>query len=132
MAIGVIRALLEHGVRVPDDMSVTGFDDMPGMSNLYPPLTTVRQDFDDLGTMAMKEALFLMGGGGRAGLPELTAWRGTGVGGPDCAAVRACGAAQVRVVRMRRSPCRSACAMGVYLEGVFGVCGFRVPAEHPH
>lgn len=63
MAIGVIRALLEHGVRVPDEMSVTGFDDMPGMSNLYPPLTTVRQDFDDLGTMAMRETLYLMGEG---------------------------------------------------------------------
>lgn len=70
MAIGVIRALLEHGVRVPDDMSVTGFDDMPGMSNLYPPLTTVRQDFDDLGTMAMKEALFLMGEEAEPGYPN--------------------------------------------------------------
>lgn len=70
MAIGVIRALLEHGVRVPDDMSVTGFDDMPGMSNLYPPLTTVRQDFDSLGTMAMKEALFLMGEEAEPGYPN--------------------------------------------------------------
>lgn len=70
MAIGVIRALHEHGVRVPDDMSVTGFDDIPGMSNLYPPLTTVRQDFDDLGAMAMKEALFLMGDGDEPGYPN--------------------------------------------------------------
>lgn len=70
MAIGVIRALHEHGVRVPDDMSVTGFDDIPGMSNLYPPLTTVRQNFDDLGAMAMKEALFLMGDGDEPGYPN--------------------------------------------------------------
>ncbi|KFI66195.1 LacI family DNA-binding transcriptional regulator [Bifidobacterium cuniculi] len=67
MAMGVIRALLEHGVRVPQDVSVTGFDDMVGTENLYPPLTTVRQDFDDLGTMAMKEILYLMGEGDEPG-----------------------------------------------------------------
>ena len=67
MAIGVIRALLEHGVHVPQDVSVTGFDDMPGMSNLFPPLTTVRQDFDDLGTMAMRELLYLLGEGDEPG-----------------------------------------------------------------
>lgn len=61
MAIGVMRALYEHGLRVPHDVSVTGFDDMPGVDNLYPPLTTVRFDFDDLGTMAMKEILYLLG-----------------------------------------------------------------------
>lgn len=60
MAIGVIRALFEHGLRVPDDVSVTGFDDMPGMNNLYPPLTTVRQDFDAVGAMAMHAALSMM------------------------------------------------------------------------
>ena len=63
----VIRALLEHGVHVPQDVSVTGFDDMPGMSNLFPPLTTVRQDFDDLGTMAMRELLYLLGEGDEPG-----------------------------------------------------------------
>ncbi|MEE1296057.1 MAG: LacI family DNA-binding transcriptional regulator [Bifidobacterium sp.] len=67
MAMGVIRALLEHGVRVPQDVSVTGFDDMTGTENLYPPLTTVRQDFDELGTMAMREVLYLMGEGSEPG-----------------------------------------------------------------
>lgn len=61
IAIGVIRALHEHGLRIPQDVSVTGFDDMPGMDNLYPPLTTVRQDFPDLGTMAMQETLHVLG-----------------------------------------------------------------------
>lgn len=67
MAIGVIRSLLEHGLRIPEDVSVTGFDDVVGVDNLYPPLTTVRQDFDDLGVMAMREVLYLMGEGDEPG-----------------------------------------------------------------
>jgi DNA-binding LacI/PurR family transcriptional regulator len=46
MAIGVIRALTEAGRRVPDDVSVVGFDDIPGAACVTPPLTTVRQPFD--------------------------------------------------------------------------------------
>src|SRR5260370_40193833 len=45
MALGVIRALTERGLRVPDDVSVVGFDDVPEAGVLRPPLTTVRQDF---------------------------------------------------------------------------------------
>ncbi|RSM47524.1 transcriptional regulator [Actinoplanes sp. ATCC 53533] len=46
MAIGLIRALLEAGRRVPDDVSVVGFDDIPLAAFVTPPLTTVRQPFD--------------------------------------------------------------------------------------
>ncbi|MEU1477578.1 LacI family DNA-binding transcriptional regulator [Streptomyces sp. NPDC001668] len=46
MAIGVIRALLEAGLRVPEDVSVVGFDDIPVSAYVTPPLTTVRQPFD--------------------------------------------------------------------------------------
>ncbi|MEU6911809.1 LacI family DNA-binding transcriptional regulator [Streptomyces olindensis] len=46
MAIGVIRALTEAGLRVPDDVSVVGFDDIPVAAYVTPPLTTVRQPFD--------------------------------------------------------------------------------------
>ncbi len=49
MAIGFIRALYEAGIRVPDDVSVVGFDDIPGTGHLIPTLTTVRQDLDTLG-----------------------------------------------------------------------------------
>jgi DNA-binding LacI/PurR family transcriptional regulator len=46
MAIGVIRALTESGRRVPRDVSVVGFDDVPVAGYITPPLTTVRQPFD--------------------------------------------------------------------------------------
>jgi DNA-binding LacI/PurR family transcriptional regulator len=46
MAIGLIRALTEVGRRVPDDVSVVGFDDVPVAAYITPPLTTVRQPFD--------------------------------------------------------------------------------------
>jgi DNA-binding LacI/PurR family transcriptional regulator len=46
MAIGLMRALLESGRRVPEDVSVVGFDDIPVAAYVTPPLTTVRQPFD--------------------------------------------------------------------------------------
>lgn len=45
MALGLLRALSERGVRVPDEVSVVGFDDLPEAEFFSPPLTTVRQDF---------------------------------------------------------------------------------------
>ncbi|TPF92664.1 LacI family DNA-binding transcriptional regulator [Bifidobacterium sp. UTBIF-78] len=63
-AMGICRALHEHGVRIPQDVSVVGFDDMSGMDNMYPPLTTVRPDFEGLGVAAMRETLRLLGEGG--------------------------------------------------------------------
>ena len=46
MAIGLMRAFAEAGRRVPDDVSVVGFDDIPVAAYITPPLTTVRQPFD--------------------------------------------------------------------------------------
>ncbi|MFD7934209.1 LacI family DNA-binding transcriptional regulator [Streptomyces sp. NPDC059755] len=46
MAIGLIRALLEAGRRVPEDISVVGLDDVPVAAYVSPPLTTVRQPFE--------------------------------------------------------------------------------------
>jgi DNA-binding LacI/PurR family transcriptional regulator len=44
-ALGLIRALSESGIRVPEDVSVVGYDDVEGSEFFLPPLTTVRQDF---------------------------------------------------------------------------------------
>ena len=53
MALGVVRALVEAGRRVPEDVSVVGFDDLPEAAYFTPPLTTVRQQFDVLGQTIM-------------------------------------------------------------------------------
>ena len=50
MALGCVHALAEQGIRVPDDVSVVGFDDIPEAAHFAPPLTTMRQDFRQLGT----------------------------------------------------------------------------------
>ncbi len=57
MSIGLLSALRERGLRVPEDVSVVGFDDVPEAGYLFPPLTTVRQDFGLLGEMIMQKVL---------------------------------------------------------------------------
>jgi DNA-binding LacI/PurR family transcriptional regulator len=54
MSVGVLRALAEAGRRVPRDVSVVGFDDIPESEYFTPPLTTVRQNFVALGRGAMR------------------------------------------------------------------------------
>jgi DNA-binding LacI/PurR family transcriptional regulator len=56
-AIGAIRALQEHGLRVPQDVSVMGFDDIPGASFHTPSLTTVRQPLKRMGEVAAQSLL---------------------------------------------------------------------------
>ncbi|MER7168503.1 LacI family DNA-binding transcriptional regulator [Micromonospora sp. NPDC000207] len=53
LALGVVRALHEHGRRVPADVSVVGFDDVPEAGYFIPPLTTVRPDFGAVGTASL-------------------------------------------------------------------------------
>ncbi|MBO9624976.1 MAG: LacI family DNA-binding transcriptional regulator [Microbacterium sp.] len=54
MALGVLRAFAETGRRVPEDVAVIGFDDVPDAANYRPPLTTVRQDFTTLAHRAVQ------------------------------------------------------------------------------
>jgi DNA-binding LacI/PurR family transcriptional regulator len=60
MALGALRALDEAGRRVPDDVSVIGFDDVPEAEYFRPPLTTVRQHFPEAGRRAVRLLLGLI------------------------------------------------------------------------
>ena len=57
MALGVMRALHELGRDIPGDVSVVGFDDMDVAHSLWPPLTTVRQDFAAIGHLSIRKLL---------------------------------------------------------------------------
>jgi len=57
MALGVMRALHESGRCVPDDVSVVGFDDMAEASAFWPPLTTIHQDFAEVGRRCIEMLL---------------------------------------------------------------------------
>jgi DNA-binding LacI/PurR family transcriptional regulator len=57
MALGLLRALSERGRRVPEDVSIVGFDDIPEAAFFTPPLTTVRQDFDEVGRRSLRALL---------------------------------------------------------------------------
>ena len=56
-AIGAIKAFQEHGLRVPQDVSVMGFDDIPGAAFYTPSLTTVRQPLNRMGEVAAQSLL---------------------------------------------------------------------------
>ena len=57
MALGLLRALHEHGRPVPEDVSVVGFDDIAEAGSFLPPLTTIRQDFPEVGRQLVVKAL---------------------------------------------------------------------------
>jgi DNA-binding LacI/PurR family transcriptional regulator len=60
-AIGVMQTLQQANVRIPEDISVAGFDDIPLAEFLFPALTTYRQPIWELGEMAARVALNLLG-----------------------------------------------------------------------
>ena len=60
MALGLMLALGEAGLRVPDDVSVVGFDDTPESGFFAPPLTTIHQDFSEVGRRAAEQLLSLI------------------------------------------------------------------------
>ena len=62
MALGAIRAAAEAGLRVPDDVSVVGFDDIQLAAHVHPPLTTLRQDKVGLGAAAGDALIALIDG----------------------------------------------------------------------
>ena len=83
MALGVLRALHEHGREIPREISVVGFDDIPEAQYFMPPLTTVRQDFGEMGRSSLRMLLELMESSGQPPqrvtiAPELVVRRSTG------------------------------------------------------
>jgi DNA-binding LacI/PurR family transcriptional regulator len=63
MALGLLRAFQEAGVQVPGQVSVAGFDDVPEADYFSPPLTTVRQDFTEVGRRSIALLLDQLAGG---------------------------------------------------------------------
>jgi LacI family transcriptional regulator len=62
MAIGAMRAIKEEGFDIPDDIAIAGFDDGPMAANTDPPLTTVRQPSEKLGSYAVELLIELLQG----------------------------------------------------------------------
>ena len=80
-AFGAVAAVHELRLRVPDDVSVVGFDDIPSAQQVYPPLTTVRQPLYEMGAAATRLLLSLLRGGEaavpRTSLPTTLIVRGS-------------------------------------------------------
>jgi DNA-binding LacI/PurR family transcriptional regulator len=76
MALGLIHAFREAGLDVPRDVSIVGFDDIPESAHFWPPLTTVRQEFSQVGEECVA---MLVDAIGRS---EGLAYRPTLAGGP--------------------------------------------------
>lgn len=60
MALGLIAAFHERGIKLPDEVSIVGFDDVPEASFYTPSLTTVHQDFTTLGRRVLEAALAIL------------------------------------------------------------------------
>ncbi len=60
MAYGMLAAAEEYGLRVPEDVSLVGFDDIPLSAHTRPALTTVRQPFYEMGQLAIALLLSLL------------------------------------------------------------------------
>ncbi|TLZ25590.1 MAG: LacI family transcriptional regulator [Gammaproteobacteria bacterium] len=95
MAIGCLFALTESGVRVPEDIALAGFDDVPVARFVHPPLTTVRVDVAAMGRRALERLA--------AAIDDPRTDTGTVETLPVELVVRAsCGANSLRRVRRRR------------------------------
>jgi len=89
MAIGAMRAIREHGLDVPRDIAVAGFDDVPTARYISPPLTTVRVDVEALGARAVTLLLDRMRAATPAAVTERSGDRATHEVLPGTLVVRA-------------------------------------------
>lgn len=60
MALGAMRAIQENGLRIPEDVALVGFDDIPASAHTHPALTTVRQSIHKMGMVAAKSLIDLI------------------------------------------------------------------------
>jgi len=60
MAMGVMDAVRNQGLRIPDDISIVGFDNIPQSAMVYPPLTTVQQPLEQMGRVATQMLLGIL------------------------------------------------------------------------
>jgi LacI family transcriptional regulator len=56
-AFGVMEAVRDHGLQIPRDISIVGFDDIPQAASVHPPLTTVHQPLEQMGSIAARMLL---------------------------------------------------------------------------
>jgi LacI family transcriptional regulator len=63
MALAVIQEACQRGMRIPDDLAVVGFDNMPESAFFYPPLTTIQQDQQTVGKVAVEETILMIESG---------------------------------------------------------------------
>jgi LacI family transcriptional regulator len=64
MALGALRTLREHAIRVPEDMAIVGFDDLPPAIQADPQLTTIRQPIPYQGQLAVETLMGMLASGG--------------------------------------------------------------------
>jgi DNA-binding LacI/PurR family transcriptional regulator len=69
LALGAIAAASRRGIRVPQDLSVVGFDDTPPAASAQPALTTIHQPHAEKGALAARLLLEAAGGADRVQLP---------------------------------------------------------------
>lgn len=76
MALGLMRAARSLGKRIPEDLAVVGFDDIPESAFYYPPLTTIRQGLYELGQVAVQTFMKLREAEqrGETSIPAQTVW----------------------------------------------------------
>ena len=63
IGLGAMKAMFESGVRIPQDVSIIGFDDLPYSSMAYPPLTTVFVPKEEIGRVAVRRLNNIINGG---------------------------------------------------------------------
>ena len=63
IALGAMKAITDHGIKIPDDISIIGFDDLPFSAVSTPPLTTLRVPKQEMGKVAVRRIMEILKSG---------------------------------------------------------------------